>query len=215
MQSRAQEAEKAALKHADSLEAERKKTEELRKEFESCKLDSEAKDQQILSAKNSLNNMKEKEKKMYDHLRAKEKDLQSMECSKDDLHHSLESLFADMVSLSLAFANKEKEVSSNRKTVDSTIMKLKKELELERKKNGQLQTRQRQIDYDNEVLSKKLARTREKLENERAAKSLDDERKKRSQPVSYINHLHGSSHSRGKENSFGSGNQRRSKHSRR
>ena len=113
-----------------------------------------------------------------------------VEQSESELKVSLENLFADMCCLAHLYEVKEREASSYQESGEMVVEKLKRKLEIERQKYVELDERQKRIQYENEMLSKKYAKARDKLEEEREDRKRESERRKRAAPVSYINQLH-------------------------
>jgi hypothetical protein len=112
----------------------------------------------------------------------------------DDTNHklqdNLEDLFADMVSLTQIFKHNEDQEESNKQKNNEAIESANQKLVLESQRNKDLKE-------ENEKLYRKLAKYKERLEQERKGrreeheqKKEDDNRKKRSGPVSYLNSLH-------------------------
>ncbi|KAL7574566.1 hypothetical protein ACA910_015916 [Epithemia clementina (nom. ined.)] len=161
---------------------------------------------QLRSTTETLETVKGKEQAYLQRIEEQDENLATMEHSYEEMQQSLECLFADMVSLAQLYEIKEKEATGSRKDVETTIAKLKRDLESERKRNDQLETRQRQVEYENDALSKKYAKVREKLEEERSSRRAaaeEADHRKRTQPISYMNHLNASRLSN-KENSHSS-----------
>ena len=123
------------------------------------------------SSKNSIDIYKKREKQLCDQIAQNEVDLEGLETSRAEMHANLENLFGDMVSLANAYELKEKEVSSGHKNKESTIEKLEKDLDKERQRRKELEDKYRQVEYENEALSRKYAKAREKLEEERKQRS--------------------------------------------
>jgi hypothetical protein len=117
--------------------------------------------------------------------------IEQLECSESEIRESLENLFGDMVSLAQLYIMKEKEEAAYRESAESRLEKLQQRLESERKRNAELEARDKRNQYENEVLSKNYAKAREKLDKEREERRKEaDQRRKRSGPISYINQLH-------------------------
>lgn len=70
------------------------------------------------------------------------------------------------------------------------MQKAKKKLQAEHNKNEILEESELRLQRENERLLRKLARSKEKLEQERRERQEEMERRKRHGPVSYINQLH-------------------------
>lgn len=123
------------------------------------------------TANEAISGYRQREKQYRDQIVQNEKDLEGLEASRAEMHANLESLFGDMVCLAQAYELKEKEVSSGQESKEVTIEKLEKDLEKERQRRKELEDKYRQVEYENEALSRKYARAREKLEEERKQKS--------------------------------------------
>ena len=165
--------------------------------------------EQLRSAMESVTTLTSKATSLQAQMEDKEEHLNSAEESYQEMQQSLECLFADMVSLAQLYEIKEKEASGSRKDSDSLIEKLKRELKSERERNDRLERRQKQVEYENDALSKKYEKVRDKLEEERASRrnAMEEEYRKRTQPISYMNHLNASRLSN-KENSYSSSSHR-------
>jgi chromosome segregation ATPase len=158
---------------------------------------------ELRSLKASLNDILGKEKKMRGKMKEKEELLADMEESEIRMRESLENLFADMVSLARLYEIKEQEEAEARLKNDELVGKLKRQLEKERQRNAELEETQSRLQHDNEVLSNRYAKTREKLQREREKHQKEQEvqRRRNMGPVSYINQLHNQSMNAGSEKS--------------
>lgn len=117
--------------------------------------------------------------------------VEAAEDSERELRDSLENIFADMVSLATMYEIKEKEAESIEKHSEAEREKLSQQLKTEQRRNAQLEEQLKQLRFENDELSNKCAKTREKLENERRERKSEIERRnKRVGPISYINQLH-------------------------
>ena len=123
------------------------------------------------SANTAISSYKKRESQLRGQIAQNEEDLEGLEAARVEMHANLESLFGDMVSLAHAYELKEKEVSSGQESKEATIEKLEKDLDKERQKRKDLEDKYRQVEYENEALSRKYARAREKLEEERKQRS--------------------------------------------
>jgi chromosome segregation ATPase len=147
--------------------------------------------EELRSSKESHSELVHRENEMRSHIQKQEESLANTEESHGAMREGLESLFGDMVSLSQLYEVKEREAASTREDGGAAVQKVKRKLEAEQKRTFELEEKYRQIQYDNDMLSKKYARAREKLEEERKQRQKDAERRnKRTGPVSYINQLH-------------------------
>jgi chromosome segregation ATPase len=147
--------------------------------------------EELRSSKESHSGLVHRETEMRAHIKMQEEALANTEESHGSMREGLESLFGDMVSLAQLYEVKEREADSTREGGDAAVQKMKRKLEVEQKRTTELEEKYRQIQYDNDMLSKKYARAREKLEEERKQRQKDAERRnKQTGPVSYINQLH-------------------------
>jgi DNA repair exonuclease SbcCD ATPase subunit len=147
--------------------------------------------EELRSSKESHSEAVHRESEMRAHIKMQEESLANTEESHGAMREGLESLFGDMVSLSQLYEIKEREAASMREGGDAAAQKLQRKLEAEQKRTIALEEKYRQIQCDNDMLSKKYQRAREKLEEERKQSQKDAERRtKRTGPVSYINQLH-------------------------
>jgi hypothetical protein len=147
--------------------------------------------EELRSSKESHSELVHRENEMRSHIKMQEESLANTEESHGAMREGLESLFGDMVSLSQLYEIKEREAASMREGGDAAAQKLQRKLEAEQKRTIALEEKYRQIQCDNDMLSKKYQRAREKLEEERKQSQKDAERRtKRTGPVSYINQLH-------------------------
>jgi hypothetical protein len=130
------------------------------------------------------------ERDLRERLNHQEYSLGAAEESESAMRDSLESLFADMVSLAQLYEIKEQEISSAKENGVSEVEDLKRKLKARQRQNTELEEQLQQVKYENDVLSNKCAKAREKLERERIERQRDVEQRKRTGPVSYINQLH-------------------------
>jgi hypothetical protein len=116
----------------------------------------------------------------------------TMDESQSQLRESLENLFGDMVSLAQLYEVLEKQQYLLKERNEEKLEKLQTRLENERQRNTELEERERRILHENEIISKKYLRAKERLEEEQNARVREAEqrRKRATGPVSYINNLH-------------------------
>jgi hypothetical protein len=126
---------------------------------------------QVELATASIAEYKVRESQLRDQIAQNKQTIDEVQGSREEMHATLESLFGDMVSLARAYELKEKEVSSSNESKEKLIEKLEKEVKRERQQRKELEDKYRQVEYDNEALSRKYARTREKLEEERRSQN--------------------------------------------
>ena len=153
---------------------------------------------ELKSTKESLSSMVEQQEELHERIDEQDRIRGTLEQSQTHLRDNLESLFADMSSLAQIYAKKEQEEASSCENSEALVQKLKRKLEKEKERNAEFQERYRQVQYENEMLSTKYAKVREKLTNERKERQIQEQeaaerqrrREKRNGPVSYINQLH-------------------------
>jgi hypothetical protein len=121
----------------------------------------------------ALDKLKKKEEHLRVELAHRDEDLDRLEASRAEMHSNLESLFGDMVSLAHAYEVKENDVSSHQQNNEATIEKLQEKLEQERRQREDLERKCQQAEYENDALSRKYAKAREKLEEERNNRKRD------------------------------------------
>jgi hypothetical protein len=95
-----------------------------------------------------------------------------------------------MVSLTQIDQVKEKEEATKKESADSAIHRITSKFNSERKKNKSLVEREQTLLQENEKLFKKLTKYRERLKEERQERQEQMDRRKKHNPVSYINQLH-------------------------
>jgi chromosome segregation ATPase len=190
---------RTALDHA-----EREMT-QLRQDYEAelQQSDSRAKEldrvaQELQSTKPKLQRMMRNEKKMLAHIELQDASIQTLDEAHASMKDSLETLFADMVSLAKLYESKEKEEHKSREQEESTIEDLTRQLRAERARYAQLEETYRQTEVNNNMLSSKYEKVRKLLEQEREERNNESarfaaEQRKRFVPASYMSHLHTSS----------------------
>lgn len=149
---------------------------------------------EIKAANVSLNNASAKDKELRHRLSEQREQIEDLEHSEGQIRDSLENLFGDMVSLARLYIIKEENESTVQKKYEAQIEKLTQRLEAERQRSAELEERDKRSQYEIDILLKKYAKAKEKLEKERDDRSKEaDQRRKRTDPVSYINQLHSTS----------------------
>jgi len=150
---------------------------------------------------------------MQNFIDEKEETISRMGDTNHRLQSDLEDLFADMCSLAQIYQHKETQDESKKQLNTEAIDAVNEKLEVERRRNEELSAKMKDLQEENDKLYRKLAKYKERLEQECNAKREDQKRKreeeqrrKRSGPVSYLNSLHSSSSSDVKQS--------RSKHTR-
>jgi hypothetical protein len=145
---------------------------------------------ELQSTKSSLDAVNQQEKQMRLRLKSQEDSIGIIEHANAGMRDSLESLFGDLSGLAQLYELKEKEINSIREQESASIIKLRRKVDSQRALYAELQERYRTSEDQNEMLSRKYARAREKLEKEREERARTMERRKKNDPVSYLNHPH-------------------------
>ena len=147
--------------------------------------------------KEEIRSYEEKYRDMQRGLDDKEDIISQAEHTNLKLQDNLEDLFADMVSLAQIFKHNEDQEESNKQNNNEAIESMNQKLVLELKKNEELGSKMKNIQEENEKLYRKLAKYKERLEQELKGRREEHEkkkeevhRKKRNGPVSYLNSLH-------------------------
>ncbi|CAJ1936443.1 unnamed protein product [Cylindrotheca closterium] len=107
-----------------------------------------------------------------------------------NLLNNLEDLFADMISLAQVYQHLETEKNSSVERSTRDLDALRKKLSNESGRNFELEEKVSTLKTENEKLFRKLAKYKDRLEEERRSREEEKQRRKRSGPVSYINQLH-------------------------
>lgn len=117
--------------------------------------------------------------------------------SNHQLHNNLEDLFADMCSLSQIYQQTEEVAETYKLKSASEAEKMSMELDAERTRTSELGSKMKSLEEENDKLYRKLAKYKERLEQERKERIEEHEqrkdienRKRRTGPVSYLNSLH-------------------------
>jgi chromosome segregation ATPase len=117
----------------------------------------------------------------------------ALEETKDAYHklqEDLEETFAQLSFLAQVYQSKEDEISAIVEKKDQAVQEARRHADSERRRNNELEANERHLQFENDRLTKKLTRAKEKLEEERNQRHEEAERRKRHAPVSYINQLH-------------------------
>jgi hypothetical protein len=185
-----------------ALERAHKSVEELHHNHQSLLQESETRARELDHATEELQRTKPKlerlirnETKMLAHIQLQDESLQELSESHAALKESLETLFADMVSLAQLYESKEKEEYQSREQEESTIEDLTRKLRAERARYAQLEETYKQTEVNNNMLSSKYEKVRKLLEQEREERNSESarfaaEQRKRYGPASYMSHLH-------------------------
>jgi hypothetical protein len=175
-------------------------------------------DESVMVLRRQLDEENEKSREFSKKLQIANKQMESFEknnrnmqeavCEREDvisrvkdsnhrLHDNLEDLFADMCSLSQIFQENEEMMKTqkhkSRQEADEAIAKM----ETERTRSVELGSKVKSLEVENDKLYRKLAKYKERLEQERKERRDEHEqrkeaenRKRRTGPVSYLNSLH-------------------------
>eukprot|EP00536_Pseudo-nitzschia_multiseries_P001266 jgi/Psemu1/250383/estExt_Genewise1Plus.C_150155 len=158
--------------------------------------------QKVEANRDAIVSFEEKCGDMQNIIDEKEDAISRMDDKNHRLQNDLEDLFADMCSLAQIHKHKETEEESQKKMNTAAIDAVNEELTVERRRNEELSSKMKDIKEENDKLYRKLAKYKERLEQERnerreeqSRRREEDHRRKRSGPVSYLNSLHESSSS--------------------
>jgi hypothetical protein len=144
-----------------------------------------------LEARNEeLKTMERRSSELEEEIHARDEEISQVQDDNGKLQDNLEDLFADMVSLTQIYQVKEKEESTTKESVDSAMHEITNKLNSERKKNKEMAEKEQTLLQENEKLFKKLTKYKERLEEERRERQEQTDRRKKNNPVSYINQLH-------------------------
>ena len=144
-----------------------------------------------LEARNEeLGSMERRSSELEQEIHARDEETSQVQEINGKLQDNLEDLFADMVSLTQIYQVKEKEEATTKETADGAMQEITNKLNSERKKNEELAEREHTLLQENEKLFKKLTKYKERLVEERRERQEQTDRRKKQNPVSYINQLH-------------------------
>lgn len=124
------------------------------------------------------------------HLSANQAALNETKTAYNKLHDDLEETFSQLSLLAQAYQTKEDEITKIVEKKDRAIQEARRSADSERRRNDDLEANQRHLQYENDRLAKKLARAKDKLEDERNQRQEESQQRKKHGPVSYINNLH-------------------------
>jgi hypothetical protein len=196
---RLEEETQSALERAhQSVEELHHKHQALLQESETQARDLNQATEELRRTKPKLERLIRNEAKMLAHIQLQDESIQVLSESHAALKESLETLFADMVSLAQLYESKEKEEYKSREQEESTIEELTRKLRSERARYAQLEETYKQTEVNNNMLSSKYEKVRKLLEQEREERNNESarfaaEQRKRYGPASYMSHLHTSS----------------------
>jgi hypothetical protein len=146
--------------------------------------------EELHSQTEKLDSLFRTRQELEEEIHSRDQIISDIEGANGKLQEDLEDLFADMVSLTQIYQSKEKEEAYNKEKNGKAIEEVNGHLRLERQKIEELSETMEQIRRENDKLYKKLAKYKERLEEERRDRQDEASRRKRNGPVSYINQLH-------------------------
>ena len=124
------------------------------------------------------------------HLSASQAALNETNTAYNKLADDLEETFSQLSLLAQAYQTKEDEITSIVEKKDRAIQEARRSADSELRRNDDLEATERHLQFENDRLTKKLERAKQKLEDERNLQQEESDRRKRHGPVSYINQLH-------------------------
>lgn len=181
-----------ALSKLEDMQEEMQEQKEL---AETQELESTRMRQELAESKNELLELKSEHKTARSDLDATRRALSETKRAYGSIQEEVEAIFANLSALAQMYQIKEEEIATIVERKDRAIQEARRSSDTELRRNEELVQNQTRLELENERLTKKLARAKEKLEAERQARHDDEQRRKRLGPVSYINQLHTSSHS--------------------
>lgn len=146
--------------------------------------------EELFSMTSRLHMVERDYKTTRDQLAASQAALEETKDAYGKLQDDLEETFAQLSFLAQAYQSKEDEVFAIVEKKDQAVQEARRHADSERRRNDELESNERHLRFENDRLTKKLTRAKEKLEEERNLRHDEAERRKRHAPVSYINQLH-------------------------
>jgi len=153
--------------------------------------------QEIETNRDAIRSFEEKCDVMQNAIDEKKDGISRMEDTNHRLQSNLEDLFADMCSLAQICQHKEAQEESQKQNNTAVIEAMNQKLTVERRQNEELGSKMKDVQDENDKLYRKLAKYKERLEQERNERrdeqnkrKEEEHRRKRSGPVSYLNSLH-------------------------
>lgn len=146
--------------------------------------------EEMHSQTEKLNSLFRTRQELEDELQERNQAVQDYKTTNENLRDNLEELFADMVSLIKVYEVKENEVANLQRNHFDEVEQTGKKLRRAQERNEELTSTVDQLRHENDKLYKKLAKYKERLEDERRERQEEVNRRKRNGPVSYINQLH-------------------------
>lgn len=167
-----------------------KQNKELARLFDDEKAKTKNLEVEIQSQMQKLDLLVRRHQALEDDIHERNRTIDDSLAANDSLRDNLEELFADMVSLATVYEAKENEVVQLNRKHHDTLERTESKLSCEVKRNEELNSTVDQLRRENEKLYQKLAKYKERLEDERRGRQEEANRRKRNGPVSYINQLH-------------------------
>ncbi len=152
-------------------------------------------EEEVQSKNQKLDTLFRKNEALEDDIQERDRTINECEAANENLRDNLEELFADMVSMATIYEAKEDEVVKLQRQHHVDIEKTESKLRRELERNGELTSTVDQLRLENDKLYRKLAKYKERLEDERRERQDEATRRKRNGPVSYMNQLHQSNSS--------------------
>ena len=152
---------------------------------------------ELSSNRQEMESFSEARRSLQNALRQSENNVLQEQEFNQELHSNLEDLFADMCSLAQIHQHSGNLVESAEEKAKHEIAAANEKLDTERKKSSKLDDKVKLLEEENDKLYRKLAKYKERLEQERKERKEEEEqrrdaehRRKRNGPVSYLNSLH-------------------------
>lgn len=171
----------------------RNNNEEFRRQVNEEEAKSNELAEEIYSKTEELESLDRRHHELEAEIHLRDETISDVEGTNGKLQQDLEDLFADMVSLTQIYQCKESEEAANKEKNNKSLKAIDGKLKLERQSNEEMTENMEGLRRENEKLYKKLAKYKERLEEERRERQEESHRRKRNGPVSYINQLHQSS----------------------
>ncbi|KAG7348035.1 hypothetical protein IV203_016740 [Nitzschia inconspicua] len=169
----------------------------LQRQLEEEKSKSSELSDRITIANERVESYEKNHRTMQEILNEREVAITRVSDSNHQLHDNLEDLFADMCSLSQIYQQNEQSAETQMQKTLEAVDEANKKLDAERKVNAELGNKVKSLEEENDKLNRKLAKYKERLEQERKdrrdeheQRKQTDNHRKRNGPVSYLNSLH-------------------------
>jgi myosin heavy subunit len=146
--------------------------------------------EELSSLTSRLQSVDGEHKKTRGQLTASQAALEKTKDAYHMLHDDLEKTFAQLSFLAQAYQSQEDQITAIVEKKDQAVQEARRKADMERRRNDELEANERQLQFENDRLTKKLTKAKEKLEEERNQRHEESQRTKRHAPVAYINRLH-------------------------